>query len=155
RSSLRSSRAPRRFPQPRRRQTFPAEGLLTRPLLLQMLKPLNGLPHRRPMSGWHPPHDEVTLVHPLEPLVAAAITALMHGLPNKPPERLDGLPYREVDRHARVAIERTGLDRASAVVLVAPNKSGALFCQAVHERKIIDEVGHARIANLITEATDI
>src|SRR4029450_744327 len=100
------SRAPRRFPQLRRRQAFPAEGVVARPLLLQMPQPLDRLLSRWPMAGWHPPHHEIALVHSLEPLMTAAIEAFVHRLPNKPLERLDAVPCRQVDRHAWVAGER-------------------------------------------------
>src|SRR5262249_4022951 len=155
RSSLRASGAPRRLPQPRRRQAFPAGGVLARPVLPQMVKPLNSLLHCGPVSGRYPPHHKVALVHPLKPFVAPAIEALMQGLPNEPLERLHAVPYRQVDRHARVFGKRARFDRASAVVLVAPNKSRAALGQPVHEREIVDEFRHTRIASLVTQAADI
>src|SRR5262249_59056170 len=110
------SSAARRLPQLRRRQALPAEGMLAGPVLLQVPQPLDCLLYRRPMSGRHPPHDEIALIHPLEPLVAAAIEAFVHGLPHEALKRFGAVPYRKVDRHARVAGERAGLDSASAVV---------------------------------------
>src|SRR4029450_9613855 len=107
------------------------------------------------MSGRHPPHDEIELMHPPEPLVAAAIEALVHGLPHEVLKRFGAVPYRKVDRHARVAGERAGLDSASAVVLVTPHKSRAALRQTVHKREVIHELRHARISNLVAQASDI
>ena len=77
----------------------PAERVLARTVLLQMLKPLDRLRDGRPMSGRHPPHHEIALVHRLEPFVAAAVEALVHGLPDVLLERLDVLPDRHVHGH--------------------------------------------------------
>src|SRR5262249_22922676 len=153
--SLIPSRTAPRFPYSRPRQAFPAEGVLARPVLLQMLQPLDCLLHHRSMSGRHPPHHEIALVHALEPLVAAAVEAFVHRLPDEPLERLDAVPYRQVDRHARIAGERAGVDGASAVVLIAPDKSWAALGQAVHEREVVDEVRHARIADLVAQTANV
>src|SRR4029450_7807426 len=107
------------------------------------------------MSGRHPPHDEIAFIHPLEPLVAAAIEALVHGLPHEALKRFGAVPYRNVARHARVAGERAGLDSASAVVLITPHESRAALRQTVHKREVIHELRHARISNLVAQASDI
>src|SRR5262249_16519445 len=107
------------------------------------------------MSGRHPPHDEIAFIHPLEPLVAAAIKALVHGLPHEALKRFGAVPYRKVDRHARVAGEWADLDSASAVVLVTPHKSRAALRQTVHKREVIHELRHAWICNLVAQAFDI
>src|SRR5215831_184342 len=120
-----------------------------------MPQPLDCLLYGRLMPGRHPPHDEIALIHPLEPLVAAAIEAFVHGLPHEALKRFGTVPYRKVDRHARVAGERAGLDSASAVVLVTPYKSRAALRQTVHKRQVIHELRHARISNLVAQASDI
>src|SRR5215471_6916956 len=109
-----------------------------------MPQPLDCLLYGRPMSGRHPPHDEIAFIHPLEPLVAAAIKALVHGLPHEALKRFGAVPYRKVDRHARVAGEWADLDSASAVVLV----TRAALRQTVHKREVIHELRHAWICNL-------
>src|SRR5262245_55618442 len=100
------------------------------------------------MSRRYPPHDEIAFIHPLAPLVDAAIEALVQGLPHEGVKRCGAFPYRKVDRDARVAGERAGLDSASAVVLVTPHKSRAALRQTVHKREVIHELRHARISNL-------
>src|SRR5215472_8713743 len=107
------------------------------------------------MSDRYPPHDEIAFIHPIEPLVAAAIEAFVHGLPHEALKRFGAVPYRKIDRHARVAGERAGLDSASAVVLVTPYKSRAALRQTVHKRQVIHELRHARISNLVAQASDI
>src|SRR5262249_6011554 len=107
------------------------------------------------MSGRYPPHHEIALIHPLEPLVAAAIEAFVHGLPHEALKRFGAVPYRKVDRHARVAGERAGLDSASAVVLVTPHKSRAALRQTVTKREVIHALRHARISDLVAQASDI
>src|SRR5215831_10868620 len=107
------------------------------------------------MSDRYPPHDEIAFIHPIEPLVAAAIEAFVHGLPHEALKRFGAVPYRKIDRHARVAGERASLDSASAVVLVTPYKSRAALRQTVHEREVIHELRHARISNLVAQAADI
>src|SRR5262245_32372451 len=114
-----------------------------RAMLLEVAQPLDRFSHPQPMARRHPPHDEVALVHALEPLMAMAVEAFMHRLPYEALERLDAVPYREVDRHPRIAVERTGVDGASAVVLIAPDKSWAALGQAIHEGKIVDVVAQA------------
>src|SRR5262249_25151910 len=118
-------------------------------------QPLDCLLYGRPMSGRYPPHHEIALIHPLEPLVAAAIEAFVHGLPHEALKRFGAVPYRKVDRHARVAGERARLDSASAVVLVTPHESRAALRQTVHKREVIHELRYARISNLVTQASDI
>src|SRR5437763_4649761 len=129
--------------------------MVARAMLLEVVQALDCLLHRRPMSRRHPPHDEVALVHALEPFMALAIKAFVPRLPYEALERLDAVPYREVDRHARIAVERTRVDGASAVVLVAPDKSWAALGQAVHKSKIVDELRHARVADVVTQAADV
>src|SRR5262249_48462767 len=129
--------------------------MLARPMLLQVLQPFDGLLYRGPMSGRHPPHDEITLVHPLEPLVAATIEAFVQCLPNEPLERLAAVPDRQVDGYARIAAERAGVDGTSAVILIAPHEPRATFRQAVHDGEVLDEVRHTRVVNLVAQAADI
>src|SRR5262245_43858007 len=119
--------------------------MVARSLLLEVAQPLDRLLHRPPMSRRHPPHHEVAFDTALEPLMAMAIEALMHRLPYEALQRLDAVPYREIDRHAWIAVEWTRVDGASAVVLVTPDESWAALGQTVHEGKIVDELRHARV----------
>src|SRR5262249_62268501 len=91
----------------------------------------------------------------LGPLGRAAVESLVDRLPDEPRERRDAVPYRQVDRHARIAGERAGVDGACAVVLIAPDKSWAAPGQAVHEREVVDEVRHTRIADFIAQAANV
>ena len=56
-------------------------------MLLEVVQALDCLLHRRPMSRRHPPHDEVALVHALEPFMALAIKAFVPRLPYEALER--------------------------------------------------------------------
>src|SRR5690242_10856977 len=129
--------------------------MAARPVPLEVAQPFDRLVHRRAMSGRHPPHHEVALVHALEPFMPLPIKAFVHRLPYEALERLDAIPYREVDRHARIAVERTGVDGSSAGVLIAPDKSRAALGQTVHKRKIVDELRHARVADVVAQAADV
>src|SRR6266508_5054730 len=73
--------APRRLPQFRRRQALPAKGMVARPMALQVVEPLDCLLHGGPVSGRHPPHDEIALFHFLKPLFPPPVEAFVNGLP--------------------------------------------------------------------------
>src|SRR5712672_52585 len=52
---LRPSCAPRRFPKFRGLHVLPGEGVLARPVRLEMLEPIDRLLHARTVAGRHPP----------------------------------------------------------------------------------------------------
>src|SRR6516164_2995535 len=90
----------------------------------------------------------------IEPIGAAAIEALVDGLPDKALERLDALPDREIDDDTRVRIGSC-IGGVAAVVDVAPDESDAAFGDPVHQGKIAGEIRHARIADVVTDAADV
>src|SRR5712671_1459421 len=58
----RCSRAPRRSPEFCRRRVLPAECALARPVLFQVLEPLDRLRYARPVAGRHVPEHEIGAV---------------------------------------------------------------------------------------------
>ena len=77
-------------------------------MLLEMLDARDRHLDARPMAGRHPPQHDGRPVKMLEPIGAAAIEALMNGLPDKALECIDGFPNRKIDDDARL-IKRPGV----------------------------------------------
>jgi len=90
----------------------------------------------------------------LKPIGAAAIELLMDRSPHKPLKRLDAFPNGKIDDDKRVAI-RPRAGGVTALVDVTPDETGAAFGDAVHQRKIVGEISHARIVDLIPNAADV
>src|SRR5215831_2277099 len=119
-----ASRAARRSPQFCRCHVLPAERMLARPVRLEMLEPPDRLGDARPAASRHVPEDEIGAVELLEPFGLAGVEARVHGLPHELLQRLHALPDRQVDRHARIALERTGVGRVAGRIRVAPHEAG-------------------------------
>ena len=128
--------------------------MVARTVRREIFEPLFRLVHRRQMTGRNPPHDEMRSFHLVEPFLAAAVEALVHGLPHVALKRFDAFPHRQIDRHLRIG-ERPKIGGVAAVVLQPPDKPLAALGQAVHQIEIVHEIGHARIVGRIAQAADI
>src|SRR5437870_4569311 len=122
---------------------------------LQMFEAVDRLLNGRQMALGQPPHHHVTLLKLLEPLVAAAVKALVHGLPDKPLERCDVPPYRHVHSHAWIAGVGPRVGGVAAIVLVAPHEALAALGEPVDEGQVVDKIRHLRIADLEANAPDV
>src|SRR5262249_15409130 len=107
-----------------------------------------------PMAGRYPPQHHRRPFKLLEPIGAAAIELLMDRFPDKALKRLDAFPNGKIDDDKRVGI-RPRVGGVTALVDVTPDETGAPFGDAVHQRKIVGETGHARIVDLIPNAADV
>src|SRR5580692_4722504 len=143
----------RRFPQLRGRR-LPIKRVIAWAVLLELLDPGPRLLDARAMAGRHPPQHVRRPIKMLEPFGAAAIEALVNCLPDKALKRLDTLPHRKIDDDPRVAI-RPRVGGVAAFVDIAPDESGAALGDAVHQGKIIGEIRHARIVDVVANAADI
>src|SRR5690349_23855749 len=123
-------------------------------MLLQMFESRGSLCDIGPMAGRHPPQHHRRPFKPLEPIGAAAIELLMDRLPDKALKRLDAFPNGKIDDDKRVGI-RPRVGGVTALVDVTPDETSAAFGDAVHQRKVVCEIGHARIADLIPNAADV
>src|SRR6266481_7840072 len=90
----------------------------------------------------------------LKPIGAAAIEAPMDCPPDKALQRIDALPHRKIDDDTRVGI-RPRVGSVTALVDIAPDESGAAFGNAVHQCKIVREICHARVVDLVSNAADV
>src|SRR5579872_5234215 len=148
-----SGRAARGLPELRGGR-LPVEGVMVRAMLLEMRQPRDGLLDARPMANGHPPQHDGRPLKMLEPVGTAAIEALVDGLPDKALERVNALPDRKIDDDPRVGI-RTGVGRIAALVDIAPDEPGAALGNAVHQCKIVSEIRHARVVELVANAADV
>jgi hypothetical protein len=123
-------------------------------MLLQMLDARDSLLDARPMAGRHPPQYDRWPFKMLKPIGAAAIEARMDRPPDKALKCIDALPHRKIDDDTRVGI-RPRVSGATALVDIAPDEPGAAFGNAVHQCKIVREICHARIIDLVSNAADI
>lgn len=123
-------------------------------MLLQMLDARDGLRDARPMADRHPPQRDSWPFEMLKPVGAAAIEALMDCLPDKALKCIDALPDRNIDDDTRVGI-RARVSGVAALVDIAPDEPGAAFGNAVHQCKIVREIRHARIIDLVSNAADV
>src|SRR5262245_51917265 len=123
-------------------------------MLLQMLHAPGSLLDARPMPGRHPPQYDRWPFKILEPIGAAAIEALMDCLPDKALKCIDALPNRKIDDDTPVGI-RQRVSGVAALVGIAPNEPGAAFGNAVHQCKIVREICHARIVNIVSNAANV
>ncbi len=84
-------RAARRFPELHRGR-LPLEGVVARPVTLEMLKTLHRFLDARSMSRGHPPHHEIRTLEVLEPFRSATIETFVNGLINETLQGLDAVP---------------------------------------------------------------
>src|SRR5215472_7523836 len=90
----------------------------------------------------------------LEPVGAAAIEALVHGLKDKVLECAHALPHRHVDDDAWIGIgPRVG--GITAVVDIAPDEAWAALGEAIHQSQVVGEIRHPWIVEVVADATDI
>src|SRR4029077_15422383 len=75
-------------------------------------------------------------------------------LPDKALQRCDAFPHRKIDDDASVGIGPC-VGGAAALVDIAPDESGAAIGNAVHQSKIVGEIRHARIVDLVANTADI
>jgi len=123
-------------------------------MLLQILDARDRLLDARPMADRHPPQHDRRPFKMLKPIGAAAIEAPMYCLPDKALECSDTLPHRKIDDDTRVGI-RPRVSGVTALVDIAPDESGAAFGNAVHQCKIVREICHARVVDLVSNAADV
>lgn len=90
----------------------------------------------------------------LEPIGAATIEALMNRLPNEALEGSDALPNRKVDDDAGVGIGPS-LGGVAALVDLPPDEPFTAFRDAVHQSKVVCEIGHARIVDVVSDTPDV
>src|SRR5262245_39629838 len=119
-----------------------------------MIEARNGLLDTRPMARGNPPHYKIGTLEVLEPFGATAIESLVQRLIYKTLKGFDAPPDRQIDGDARICV-RPRAGRIAALVDVAPNEPRRAFGQAIHQGQIIGEIRHARIVDLITNATNI
>jgi hypothetical protein len=123
-------------------------------MLLQMLDARDSLLDARPMADRHPPQHDRWPFERLKPIGAADIEALVDCLPDKALKCIDALPNRNIDDDTRVGI-RPRVSGVAAFVDITSDKPDAAFGNAVHQCKIIREICHARIVDLVSNAADI
>src|SRR5262245_20088030 len=152
---IRSSRALRRLPQLRSGQAFPSERVVARPMAPEAFEAFDRLLDRRNVSCRHPPHHEIRSIQLLKPFVTAAIDALVDGLPAVAVQRSDVLPYRRVDGHGRSAAVRAVRGRIAARSPQSPDETFGLVGNGVHPRQIVDKLRHARVVDLVAQASNI
>ena len=119
-----------------------------------MCKPRDSFLDARAVAGRHPPQRDSRPFKMLEPVGAAAIEALVHGLPDEALQRVDALPHRNIDDDLGVGIGPS-VSGVAALVELAPDEPGAAFGKAVHQFKIVREIRHARILELVFDAADV
>src|SRR6476646_7477145 len=83
-----------------------------------------------------------------------AIEALMDCPPDKALKCIDAFPHRKIDYYTRVGI-RPRVSGVAALVDIAPDEPGAAFGNAVHQCKIVREIRHARVVDLVSNAADV
>ena len=133
---------------------LPIKRVIAWTMLLQMLHARGSLLDARPMAGRQPPQHDRWPFKMLKPIGAAAIETLMDCLPDKTLKRIDALPNRKIDDDTRVGI-RPRVSGVAALVGIAPDEPGAAFGNAVHQCKIVREICHARIVDLVSNAADV
>ena len=132
----------------------PIKSVIARPVLFVVLKAIDRLFYARPVPSWHPPHHEIRVLEMLKPFGAAPIETLMDRLIDEMLQRLDILPHRQIDSDAWIGVgPRAG--RIATIVDEAPDESRRTLRQAIYQRKVIGEVSHARIIDLVTDAADV
>lgn len=90
----------------------------------------------------------------LEPIGAATIEALMNRLPNEALEVSDAPPNRKIDDNTGVGI-RPSLGGVATLVDIPPDEPFTAFRNAVHQSKVVSEIGHARIVDVISDTPDV
>ncbi len=142
-----------RLPELRGRR-LPIKRVIAWAMVLQMLDSRDRLLDARPMADRHPPHHDRRPFKRLKPIGAAAIEAPMYCLPDKALKCIDALPHRKIDDDTQVGI-RPRVSGVTALVDIAPDESGAAFGNAVHQCKIVREIRHARVVDLVSNAADV
>ena len=128
--------------------------MIARTMLLQILDACDSLLDARSMSDRHPPQHDGRPFKMRKPLGATAIEALMDCLPDKALKGIDALPNRKIDDDVRVGI-RPRFSGVAALVDMAPDEPVAPFGNAIDQCKIVGEIRHAGIVELVTNAADI
>ena len=123
-------------------------------MLFQMRNTRDSLLDAWTMAGRYPPQHDSWPFKRLKPIGAAAIEALVDGLPDEALERFDILPNREIDDDTRIGI-RPCVSRVAALVDMAPDEAGAAFGNAVHQFQIVDEIRHPWIVEIVSNTADI
>src|SRR5580704_15837047 len=103
------------------------------------------------MPLFDPPHDEMRLVHLLEPLAAFAVEAgVVHCLPHKLLKGFDTLPDREVGNDHRILVDLKAR-RIPLIVLEPPDEARHALTQAVDTVEIVEKLGRAWIALAVAQ----
>ena len=123
-------------------------------MLLEMLKTRDGFLNTRPIPGWYPPHHKIWAIEVFEPFRTTAVKPFVDRLIDEVLERLDVFPNRQVDRDAGIGIWPRAR-RISAFVNVTPDEARRALRQAVHHRQVVGEIRHARVVDLVANATDV
>jgi hypothetical protein len=133
---------------------LPIKRVIAWTMMLQMFHARDSLLDAGPMAGRHPPQHDGWPFKMLKPIGAAAIEAFMDRLPDKALKCIYALPNGKIDDNTRVGI-RARVSGIAAIIDIAPDEPGAAFGNAVHQCKIVREICHARIFNLVSNAADV
>src|ERR1700730_11818042 len=152
-SHLSCGRTTRRLPKLRGRR-LPIKRVVAWTVLLQVLNPRDRLLDARAMAGRHPPQHDRRPFKMFKPIGAAAIEARVYCLPDQALPCTDAFPHRKIDDDTRVGI-RPRVSGVTALVNIAPDKTGAAFGNAVHQCKIVREICHARVVDFVSNAADV
>ena len=85
---------------------------------------------------------------------AAGVEALVQRLPDEALQRLHIFPHRQIRQNGRVVID-SHVHGMPALVLQTPDEAGHLLGKTVHAFDVVDEFGHARIIERITDPRDV
>src|SRR5215510_9166421 len=144
-----------RLPELRGRQTFPAKGIVARSMPPEVLEPFDRFLNRWNMARRHPPHHEIGPLRLFEPFLPPSVEALVHRLPDIGLQRGNALPHRHVDRHARITPVWAIAGGVAARILQSPHKTFGPISNRIDSRKVVHEVGHARVVDLVAQASDV
>src|SRR5262245_34907156 len=119
-----------------------------------MLEARDGFLNTRPGPGRYPPHHKIRAIEVFEPFRTTAVEPFVDRLIDEALERLDIFPNRQVDRDAGIGIWPRARG-VPAFVSVTPDETRRALGQAVHHRQVVGEIRHARIIDLVANATDV
>src|SRR5665213_2836204 len=108
----------------------------------------------RSVANRHPPQCDGRSFEMFEPIGAAAIEALVYGLPDKALECIDAFPDRKIDDDTRIGAGPC-VGGVAALVDIAPDKAGAALGNPVHQCKVVGEIRHARIIEFVSDTADV
>src|SRR6478609_11613786 len=123
-------------------------------MLLEMFEARDCFLDARSVPGRYPPHHKIWAIEVFEPFRTTSVEPFVDRLIDEALERLDVFPNRQVDRDAGIGIWPRAR-RISAFVNVTPDEARRALRQAVHHRQVVGEIRHARVVDLVANATDV